>query len=137
MKALSIRQPWAWLIVHGYKTLENRTWKLPEAMIGQRIVVHAGLKMGPGLDKVWIMDRLSAYGRNMFIHAENTGSFHLGALVGEVEIVRRFVARIDPPSPKWYMGPEAFWLHAARPYETPIPYPGHLGFFDIPEEVLA
>ncbi|WP_245839042.1 ASCH domain-containing protein [Yersinia kristensenii] len=26
MKALSIRQPWAWLIVNGYKDIENRTW---------------------------------------------------------------------------------------------------------------
>lgn len=23
---LSIRQPWAWLIVNGYKDIENRTW---------------------------------------------------------------------------------------------------------------
>ena len=27
MKALSIKQPWAWLIVNGYKDIENRTWK--------------------------------------------------------------------------------------------------------------
>lgn len=27
MKALSILQPWAWLIVEGYKDVENRTWK--------------------------------------------------------------------------------------------------------------
>jgi len=26
MKALSIRQPYAWLIIHGYKDIENRTW---------------------------------------------------------------------------------------------------------------
>jgi len=26
MKALSIRQPWASMIVHGIKTIENRTW---------------------------------------------------------------------------------------------------------------
>lgn len=26
MKALSIRQPWAWLIVEGIKDVENRTW---------------------------------------------------------------------------------------------------------------
>lgn len=25
-KALSIRQPWAWLIVNGFKDIENRTW---------------------------------------------------------------------------------------------------------------
>lgn len=26
MKALSLRQPWAWLVVHGGKVIENRTW---------------------------------------------------------------------------------------------------------------
>jgi hypothetical protein len=24
--ALSVRQPWAWLIVNGYKDVENRSW---------------------------------------------------------------------------------------------------------------
>jgi hypothetical protein len=26
MKALSIRQPWAWLIITGHKDVENRSW---------------------------------------------------------------------------------------------------------------
>ena len=26
MKAISIKQPWAWLIVNGYKDCENRKW---------------------------------------------------------------------------------------------------------------
>jgi hypothetical protein len=26
LKAISIRQPWAWLIVNGYKDIENRIW---------------------------------------------------------------------------------------------------------------
>jgi ASCH domain len=26
-RALSIRQPWAWLIVNGYKDVENRSWR--------------------------------------------------------------------------------------------------------------
>jgi hypothetical protein len=26
LKAISIRQPWAWLIVNGYKDVENRIW---------------------------------------------------------------------------------------------------------------
>lgn len=26
MKAISIKQPWAWLIANGYKTVENRKW---------------------------------------------------------------------------------------------------------------
>ena len=27
MKVIVVRQPWAWLIVHGYKDIENRSWK--------------------------------------------------------------------------------------------------------------
>ena len=26
-QAISIRQPWAWLIVHGWKNIENRMWR--------------------------------------------------------------------------------------------------------------
>ena len=42
MKALSIQQPHAdEILLHG-KDIENRTWKLPASMKGQRIYVHAG-----------------------------------------------------------------------------------------------
>jgi len=37
--ALSIRQPWAWLIAHGYKSVENREW--PTRFRG-RFLIHAG-----------------------------------------------------------------------------------------------
>ncbi|WP_289241690.1 ASCH domain-containing protein [Delftia sp.] len=40
--ALSIRQPWAWLIVHGYKDIENRDWHTP---FRGNLLVHAGLTM--------------------------------------------------------------------------------------------
>ncbi len=55
MKALSIQQPWAWLILHGGKDIENRSWKLPKAMVGQRIYIHAGKrfdKAAEGTDAV-------------------------------------------------------------------------------------
>jgi hypothetical protein len=26
-RALSLRQPWAWLVVNGYKDIENRSWR--------------------------------------------------------------------------------------------------------------
>ena len=42
MKALSIRQPWAWLIVNGFKDIENRTW--PTKFRG-RVLVHASKGM--------------------------------------------------------------------------------------------
>jgi|GEM_PF-3784742 len=43
-KAISIKQPWAYLICTGIKDIENRTWKCPEKYIGQRVYVHASAK---------------------------------------------------------------------------------------------
>lgn len=42
MKALTIRQPWASLIALGVKTIETRSWRAPQALIGQTIAIHAG-----------------------------------------------------------------------------------------------
>lgn len=42
MKALTIHQPWASLIVHGLKPYEWRAWPCPRFMVGQRVVIHAG-----------------------------------------------------------------------------------------------
>ena len=39
--ALSIQQPWAWLIVNGHKPVENRDW--PTRLRGT-IGIHAGKK---------------------------------------------------------------------------------------------
>jgi hypothetical protein len=41
MSALTTRQPYAGLIVNGYKDIENRSWKPAAARIGQRFWVHA------------------------------------------------------------------------------------------------
>jgi hypothetical protein len=38
MKALSIIMPWSWLILHGGKDIENRTWKTDYR---GRILIHA------------------------------------------------------------------------------------------------
>jgi len=37
--ALSIRQPWAWLIVNGWKDIENREWS---TRFRGRLLIHAG-----------------------------------------------------------------------------------------------
>lgn len=44
MKAISIKQPWANLIAHGIKDIENRAWKCPKQYIGQRVLIHASKK---------------------------------------------------------------------------------------------
>lgn len=44
MKVISIKQPWASLIAHGIKDIENRSWKCPQKYIGKRVLIHASLK---------------------------------------------------------------------------------------------
>lgn len=44
MKAITIWQPWASLIMAGFKPYEFRGWPAPKSLIGQRIVIHAGTR---------------------------------------------------------------------------------------------
>lgn len=44
MKALTIWQPWASLIMIGAKPYEFRRWPAPRGVVGQRIVIHAGAR---------------------------------------------------------------------------------------------
>lgn len=41
MKALTIWQPWASLIIEGWKPREFRSWAAPSSVVGSRIVIHA------------------------------------------------------------------------------------------------
>lgn len=41
MKALTIWQPWASMIVGGWKPREFRHWPAPASIVGQRIGIHA------------------------------------------------------------------------------------------------
>lgn len=44
MKALTIWQPWASLIMLGFKPCEFRGWPAPRYVINQRVVNHAGTR---------------------------------------------------------------------------------------------
>ena len=44
MKAITIKQPWASLIVEGIKDIENRTWK---TSFRGRVLIHAGMNCCP------------------------------------------------------------------------------------------
>lgn len=40
LRALSLRQPWAWLVVNGYKDIENRSWRTNHR---GPLLIHASL----------------------------------------------------------------------------------------------
>lgn len=82
MKTITIKQPWASLIVEGIKDVENRTW--PTKFRG-RVLVHAGLKIDQSYftEKIWdIPTDIQQKGKEAILKGMPTG-----AIIGSVEIV--------------------------------------------------
>jgi len=121
-KALSIKQPWAWLICVGYKDIENRDWF---TKFRGRIFVHAGqsrLAM-PLSNFDYILKRLSKNQAAEFKSAYANMTF--GAIIGEVDITDCVIESHST----WFSGKYGFKLANPVLYENPIPCKGKLGLF--------
>lgn len=82
MKTITVKQPWASLIVEGIKDIENRTW--PTKFRG-RVLVHAGLKIDQSYftEKIWdIPTDIQQKGKEAILNGMPTG-----AIIGSVDIV--------------------------------------------------
>src|SRR5215208_6447735 len=117
MRALSIRQPWAWAIIHAGKNVENRKWNTHHR---ETIAIHAS----GNLDK----DAVLPEG----IDKPDIEDLRRGAIIGLVDIVD--VVREHPS--KWFVGPYGFVLENPQPLSRPIPCKGALGFWRVPPDVL-
>lgn len=88
MKALSIKQPWAALIAHGIKDVENRSRR---TSYRGKILLHASAKGVLAAGKQYY-DILTDKQRMAVIDAKKQGVFlakawQNGAIIGEAEIV--------------------------------------------------
>ena len=120
MLILSIRQPWAWLIVNGWKNVENRNW--PTKMRG-RFLVHASQTMTIGdYEACKLFVRGIAPGLADQIPARL--NIERGGIVGEATLLD-CVTRHDS---EWFTGPFGFVLADAKPLPF-YPLKGRLGFF--------
>lgn len=116
--ALSIRQPWAYCILHLGKPVENRRWS---TKFRGSVCLHASKTMT--LDD-YVSGQLTSRDAGVkAIPARN--QYELGGIVGVVDIVDCVT---DHPSP-WFFGPYGFVLENPRPVPF-IPVSGALGFFD-------
>lgn len=129
MIALSIRQPWAWMIIHGGKDIENRDWR---TTLRGRILVHAakGMTRDEWSD-AWDFASGSGAGPKALDAGVTLQSIERGGIVGSVEIIDC----VSESNSRWFMGKYGFVLRNPRPLPF-IPFKGRLGFFDVPESVL-
>jgi hypothetical protein len=129
MKALSIKQPWAWLIVHGFKDIENRGWA---TRFRGSVLIHAGKSWDRDAedDMVHGRDPTGSFERNKtmierFVAEYQEVEAHRGGIVGVAEIVDCVTESSSP----WFFGDFGFVIRNARPLPF-RPCRGMLGFFD-------
>lgn len=130
MKAITVQQPWAWAIIWGRKTVENRKqiWKYRGPL-----AIHAGLTWSEHGERSGIL-------RQAFrgVHPEYTGKglpmgrFIGGAILGIVDLVD--VHHWSPgcctsPWAERFPGVTHLTLENPRELDKPIPCRGALGLW--------
>lgn len=130
MKAISIRQPWASLIVSGRKTIELRSWRLNHR---GALVILAGTgkwngehdhEIGPRGVILGVVDVVDC---REFSRADTAAS-----CVPEAELRRLTFESAPPLGPKqWF----SWVLKNARPCRN-VPFKGRLGIIDLDAATL-
>jgi len=118
MKALSVKQPWAWAIIHGGKTIENRSRR---THFRGTIAIHASAQPR----REWEFPTRAA-------SPPSEDEWVLGAIIGFADLVDC----VEQHRSEWFGGPFGYVLAKPRPLQTPVPCKGALGFWNVPPNVL-
>lgn len=130
---LSIKQPWAWLIANGYKTLENRSWK---TNFRGEFLIQASQKFDHrewksalslmherGVDEKIIQNMID----NKYKIMSECGGI-IGKSSLKTVVLKRDTKYLMHKDAVWYMGECAWILESSSPLPF-IPIKGRLGFF--------
>lgn len=157
MRILTVRQPWAWAIIHGGKDVENRVRNIAGSYRGP-VAIHVGLTWdGSPYDHTLIVKAHSAQrlvdGLSLAVRDTEVMGPQRGHIIGVVDLVDVHVARAaasgrlvdwaDGTKPGELCSEWAMWdnyhLVFANPRRLakPLPYKGALGLRELPEDVAA
>jgi len=120
VKALTLRPHWAWLVVNGYKDIENRSW--PTRLRG-RIWIHAS--SSPVTLREY-EEFLNGCRDRRIKNYPGRDDFQIGGIIGSVEIVDC----VTKSRSYWFWGEYGFVLGNARRSRFKA-MKGKLGFFDV------
>ena len=121
MKVIVVRQPWAWLIVNGYKDIENRSWRT-------RYRGPLLIQASASLPSKRQLEEFRTYAAKR--GAKLPDEFETGGIIGMV----RLDECVTRSRSKWFLGPIGWRL--AKPNRLRfIKLKGRLGIFDAPPTV--
>ncbi len=137
LKAITLHQPWASLIAIGAKTVETRSWRPPEELLGQRIAIHASkqkiaLKAGALSQEVD-----SKLGKDW----RSKGIFGAVVATAKLQRVKKINNKKDIPSKKkalfgdYALGRWMWELTDIEKVEPPVPARGQRGFWNLKEKI--
>lgn len=151
MKAISIWQPNASLLLVGPKRYETRGWRLPRSIVGTRVAIHAAKATGDLIELAqYVSDRNDgapveeAFDR--YLRAIMAAGFRtlrelpLGCVIGSVvfkESVPSELAEDHGNFGDFSPGRFAWMAADARLLPEPVPFRGMQGFFDVPDELIV
>ena len=117
LRALTVKQPWAWAILHAGKNIENRSWQ-NQYTLGT-IAIHAG---SARVDLDLLPRGVRRPSDDELVH---------GAIIGVVDVVKV----VERYRSKWFVGPLGWLLENPRPLRRPIDCSGRLGLWEVPAEI--
>lgn len=131
MKAITIKQPFASLIVEGVKDIENRTWK---TNFRGRVLIHAGASIAGSA-----LDLLTQEQFDVLVKNNKGAEYVTSSIIGSVEIVDCVINHESIWAEKgdsFLTGESSIiynWV-LANPikFPEPIPAKGKLSFWDFP-----
>ncbi len=127
MKCISIRQPWAWMIFHAGKDVENRTW--PHPYRGP-LLIHASktLRIHEYEQTCWWARNVARYEGEI----PNPKEIETGGIIGIVDFVG---ITVDKESSRWFEGPYGHRYRNPRslPFE---PMRARLSIFESDQHVV-
>ena len=132
--ALSIRQPWAWLIVNGYKDIENRSRCIKDFLGPVLIHASSACPLAEYNEAYTFMEQrgLKVALRKLREAFPEEIVFQTGGIVGVAHIHGH--GNFEMVSP-WWVGPYSYQLKDAKPLPFK-PCKGRLGFFPIDYNAL-
>ncbi|HEX4609803.1 MAG TPA: ASCH domain-containing protein [Urbifossiella sp.] len=122
MKCLTVCQPWAHLIIHHDKRIENRTRR---THYRGKLAVHAGLSTR------WLAGYAELYPFAVFQQP-----LQFGAILGLVDLVD-CVPLSEVAGQPYATGPWCWILANPEPLLEPVPLKGRLGLFDVPDDLIG
>ncbi|WP_028316712.1 ASCH domain-containing protein [Desulfatibacillum aliphaticivorans] len=128
-KCLSVRPPWSWLIVNGYKDCENRTWSTKYR--GQ-LYIHSSKKFDhEGYE--WVQETFPK------IPLPGVDEFVRGAVIGNVFLCHCmrldcYAVNYKMAESPWFFGPYGWFFRDPRKFYEPVEIRGQLGIFNVPTD---